>query len=194
MLDRRWWLHSVLLYLVLPWVHFSGHSCLQGHLGKTLGGLLGPLPGWAGNIPAVLWLTTLALILGHSQRFRKPEGALQLGNLALHVFFVVIGIWSRVSEIIAVGAGVFLYTVVVVGLHGLFVYGLGRALKFDVASLSVASQAAVGGPSSALAIAVSRGWPGLILPGIVVGLVGYAVGNYLGFSIAYLVRRLGVGL
>ena len=109
--------------------------------------------------------------------------------------YVVLGIWARVSEIIAVGAGVFLYTVVVVGLHGLFVYGLGRApLKFDVASLSVASQAAVGGPSSALAIAVSRGWPGLILPGIVVGLVGYAVGNYLGFSIAYLVRRLGVGL
>jgi uncharacterized membrane protein len=43
-------------------------------------------------------------------------------------------------------------------------------------------------------VAVSREWPGFILPGIIVGLVGYAVGNYLGFGVAYVVRGLGVGL
>ena len=163
---------------------------------EGLGGLAdaGTVPGWIGSVPAVLWLTTFALIVGHTQHFHRPEGALQLGNLALHFFFVVIGIWSRVSEIISVGAAVFFYTFVVVAVHGVFVYGVGRAAKIDVGSLSVASQAAIGGPSSALAVAVSRGWPGFILPGIVVGLVGYALGNYMGFGVAYLVRGLGVGL
>ena len=92
------------------------------------------------------------------------------------------------------GAEVFFYTLVVVGVHGLIVYGVGRAARLDVGTLSVASQAAIGGPSSALAVAVSREWPGLVLPGIIVGLFGYAVGNYLGFGVAYLVRVLGVGL
>jgi uncharacterized membrane protein len=153
---------------------------------------------WAGHvtpgIPSVLWLTTLALVLGHTKPFRKPRGALQLGNLALHFFFVIIGIHSRVSEILTIGLEVFYYTLVVVGVHGLVVFGIGRLARMDVGSLAVASQAAVGGPSSALAVAVSREWKGLVLPGIIVGLLGYALGNYLGFGVAYLLRGLGVGL
>jgi uncharacterized membrane protein len=153
---------------------------------------------WMGSlipvVPAVLWLTTLALVVGHTPHFRKERGALQLGNLALHFFFVVIGIHSRISEIAAVGVEVFYFTLIVVGVHGLVVFGGGRLLRMDLGSLSVASQAAVGGPSSALAVAVSREWKGLVLPGIIVGLLGYALGTYLGFSVAYLLRGMGVGL
>ena len=47
--------------------------------------------------------------------------------------------------------------------------------------------------SAAMAVAVAREWKGLILPGIAVGLFGYAVGNYLGFAVANLVRVLGIG-
>ena len=82
----------------------------------------------------------------------------------------------------------------VIGTHGLFVYGLGRLFKLDLGTLSVASQAAVGGPSTAMAVAVGREWPGLVLPGIIVGLVGYALGTYLGFGVANIVHGLGIGL
>lgn len=165
-------------------------------LAEWLGGLAetGRIPGWLGSIPAVLWLTTCALMLGHTKWFHRPAGAMQLGTLALHFFFVVIGAWSRVSEIMAVGVEVFFYTLLIIAVHGLVVFGVGRLVRIDVGSLAVASQAAVGGPSSALAVAVSRKWPGLVLPGIIVGLIGYAVGNYLGFGVAYLLRGLGVGL
>jgi uncharacterized membrane protein len=153
---------------------------------------------WMGGlvpaVPAVLWLTTFALVVGHTKHFRTDRGALQLGNLALHFFFVLIGIHSRVSEIASVGVEVFYFTLIVVGVHGLVVFGGGRLLKMDLGSLAVASQAAVGGPSSALAVAVSREWKGLVLPGIIVGLLGYALGTYLGFGVAYLLRGLGVGL
>jgi len=145
-------------------------------------------------IPSVLWLTTFALLVGHTAHFRAERGALQLGTLALHFFFVVIGIHSRISEIVAVGMEVFYLTLAVVAVHGIVVYGGGRIARIDVGTLSVASQAAIGGPSSALAVAVSREWPALVLPGVVVGLLGYALGNYLGFGVAYLVRAVGIGL
>jgi uncharacterized membrane protein len=146
------------------------------------------------QVHQVLWLTTYALILGHTRWFHRAEGALQLGTMVLLLFFVVIGIWSRVSEIAAVGVVVFFYTLVVVGVHGLVVYGGGYLFRLDVGTLSVASQASVGGPPSALAVAVAREWPGLVLPGIIMGLLGYAVGTYLGLGVAYLVRGLALGL
>jgi uncharacterized membrane protein len=168
-----------------------------GHL-LAVGLLLVLVSEWFGSfipaVPAVLWLTTFALAVGHLPYFRTERGALQLGNLALHFFFVIIGIHSRVSEIAAVGVEVFFFTLLVVGVHGLVVYGGGRMLRLDLGSISVASQAAVGGPSSALAVAVSREWKGLVLPGIIVGLLGYALGTYLGFGVAYLLRGMGVGL
>ena len=158
-------------------------------LGLLLGAEL--LAGFTPGIPAVLWLTTIALLVGHLTPMRRAPGALQLGNLALHGFFVVIGIFSRIDEILAVGIEVFLFTLVVVGVHGLIVFGVGRFARLDLPTLSVASQAAVGGPSSALAVAVAREWRGLVLPGVLVGLLGYAVGNYLGFAVAGAVRAIG---
>ena len=164
----------------------------------ALGLVLVVVSEWIGGlvpqVPTVLWLTTLALIVGHVPALRPAEGSMEMGNLALHAFFVVLGVFSRISEIFAVGLEVFYYTLVVVAVHGLVLFGVGRLLRLDIGSLSVASQASVGGPSTALAQAVAHEWRGLVLPGIIVGLLGYAIGNYVGFGVAYLIRGLGVGL
>ena len=140
------------------------------------------------KIPAIVWLTTLALALGHSRFYRKAPGAMQLGSIGLHFFFVLIGILARGSEIAAVGMDVFWFTLVVVAVHGVFVLGVGKLLRLDIGTVVVASQAAVGGPSSALAVAISREWRHLVLPGVVMGLFGYAAGTYLGLGVAYLLR------
>ncbi len=147
-----------------------------------------PFIPWVPNIPAIVWLTTLALILGHSRFYRDAPGAMQFGSVGLHFFFVLIGIMSRFSEIAAVGSEVFFFTLVVVAIHGVFVFGAGRLLRLDIGTVAVASQAAVGGPSSALAVAISREWRHLVLPGVVMGLFGYAVGTYLGLGVGYLLR------
>jgi uncharacterized membrane protein len=63
-------------------------------------------------------------------------------------------------------------------------------VRLDLATLAVASQANVGGAASALAIAGARGYTDRLLPGVAVGLLGYAVGNYFGFAVAALMRGL----
>jgi uncharacterized membrane protein len=141
-------------------------------------------------VPSVLWLTTLALAAGQIPAVRRLSGAMLLGTVALHLFFTLMGISSRVSEIASVGPQVLYLMAIVVGVHGLVLYGVGKLARLSPGTLSVASQAAIGGPTTAMAMAIARRWPALILPGMAVGLLGYAVGNYLGFGIAYLTRAL----
>jgi uncharacterized membrane protein len=61
-------------------------------------------------------------------------------------------------------------------------------LRLDLRTLVVASQANVGGAASAIAIAGARGYTDRLLPGVAVGLLGYAIGNYFGFVVAALMR------
>ncbi len=137
------------------------------------------------GIPVILWLTTLALVVGHTPGLRSLPGAMQFGSVGLHLFFVLIGIMSRIPAIIEVGPAILYFTLTVVAVHGVIVFGIGRLARLDVPTISVASQAAVGGPSSALAVAVAREWRHLVLPGVIIGLLGYAVGTYLGLGVAW---------
>ncbi len=147
---------------------------------------------WLGSlfpaVPEVLFLTTLALCVGFLPWARNLNGGFALGYIALHLFFVVIGISSRLSEIRVVGWSILWFTLTVVAIHGLVLYLLGRVMKLDVETLSVASQAAIGGPPTAMALASSRGWRDLVVPGLAVGILGYAVGTYAGLAVAYLLK------
>jgi uncharacterized membrane protein len=85
---------------------------------------------------------------------------------------------------------VFWFAAATVAVHGVVIFGIGRLLGIEASTLAVASQANVGGPASAMALAGARGYTAAMLPGIAVGLLGYAIGNYTGFMIGNLVRTL----
>lgn len=144
---------------------------------------------WVPAVPSIVWLTTLALLVAQIPAVKRLDGALHLGVLALNLFFVVIGISSKLAEILAVGLEVFWFTALVVVVHGIVVFGVGKLLRLDALTLSIASQAAVGGASSALAVGLARRREDLALPGMMVGLLGYAVGTYLGLAVAAAVAR-----
>lgn len=134
----------------------------------------------------ILWITTIALAVAQLPFVKKLRGSFELGILGLYLFFAVIGISSNIQEVIKVGPAVFYFTLTVVGIHGVFIYLLSYFAGFDLPSVAIASQAAIGGPSTAMAIAVSK-WPDLTLAAVIVGLLGYALGNYAGLGIANLV-------
>jgi uncharacterized membrane protein len=142
------------------------------------------LPGF----PQVLWITTLALIVAQVPIIQKLKGASFLSYFAMHLFFIVIGAQSIIGEVLSAGPAVLFYLASAIAVHALVLFGGGWLLRFDIRTLSVASQAAVGGPGSALALSMSMKWTTLITPGIIIGIFGYAFGNYLGFICSYLVR------
>lgn len=144
------------------------------------------LPG----VPEVLWLTTLALILGQIPAIQRLKGSAMLSYFALHLFFVVIGAGSDVREVIAAGPWLFFYMILIILIHAAVLYGIGWLARFDLATITLSSQAAVGGPGSALALGMALKWKHRIAPAVIMGIFGYGFGNYLGFGTAYLLRGL----
>jgi uncharacterized membrane protein len=142
------------------------------------------------GIPEVLWLTTIALVLSQLPIIRKLRGAQVASYFSLHMFFIVLGASSVVAEVFEAGISIFVFMIAIIAVHALVVYGLGWLARLDLPTISVASQAAIGGPGSALALSMAMKWDRLVTPGVIVGIFGYALGNYLGFACSYLVRML----
>ncbi|EED33594.1 conserved hypothetical protein [gamma proteobacterium NOR5-3] len=139
-------------------------------------------------IPKIIWLTTLALILAQTSVVQNLSGSLVLGNYLLLLFLATNGAVSVIARIIEIGPAIFYFALGTVLIHGVIIFGIGIMLKIDTKVIAIASQANIGGASSAMAIAGARGTPQLILPGIAVGLLGTALGNYVGLLVAQLMK------
>jgi len=146
-----------------------------------LGAVLAP-------VPSVLFLTTIALILAQIPAVRTLKGAGVMGNYLVLIFLASNGASSVLANIVVIGPSIVYFAIVTIGVHGLVIFGVGRLVGLDLKTLAVASQANVGGPASAMALAAARGYTDKLLPGVAVGLLGYAAGNYLGLLVAQILR------
>lgn len=150
--------------------------------------LAGQLAAWVPFLPEVLWLSTIALLLAQIPAIRTLAGGALLGNYLLLLFLAANGAQSVLANIFRVGPAVFWFAAITILVHGIGIFGVGRLFGIDAGTLAIASQANVGGPASAVALAGARGYTDRVLPGVAVGLIGYAVGNYSGFLVANLTR------
>ena len=141
-------------------------------------------------IPEVLWLTSIVLVLAQIPAINALPGGALFGNYLILLFLASNGARSVVATLVAIGPAVFYFALVTVAVHGLVIFGVGRLFKLDLPTLAVASQANVGGAASAIANAGARGYTDRLVPGVAVGLLGYAVGNYLGLAVGLLMRGI----
>ena len=141
-------------------------------------------------IPAILVVTTLALLLGQFGPIRRLQGAWEIGDLGFYLFFASVGAMINFYQAVVLSPILFLYVMIILVIHMSVLYGLGRLLRMDIGVLTIASVATKAGPSLVPPVAEAMGWRHLVLPGILLGMLGYAVGNYTGYAVAHLVRIL----
>jgi len=142
------------------------------------------------TIPEVLWLTTLVLAMAQFPGVKDLRGGAVLGNYLILLFLASNGARSVVATLVSIGPSVFYFAAVTVAVHGAVLFGFGRLARIDLATLAVASQANVGGAASAIALAGARGYVDRLVPGVAVGLLGYALGNYIGLGVGFITRAL----
>ncbi|MDA3860506.1 MAG: DUF819 family protein [Melioribacteraceae bacterium] len=146
------------------------------------------LSDWMPNLPTILIITTLALIAAQIKFVQKLQGSQHLGNLAFYLFFASVGAMMDIPKAIELAPILFLFVIIVILIQLSTVLILGKLLKLDIKVLAVAAVAAKLGPSSVIALTNSKNWNSLALPGIAAGLLGYAIGNYIGFAGAYFLK------
>jgi uncharacterized membrane protein len=137
-------------------------------------------------VPSILVITTLALVLAQFRVVNRLNGARALAMFAVYVFLTVIGAFCdlrAVPQLGMVGVALFALAATIVVIHGIFVFGTAWLFRMDLDGAAVASQANVGGATSALALAKSLGREDLLVPGILLGSLGNAIGTFLGFLV-----------
>ncbi|MDN3202820.1 DUF819 domain-containing protein [Algoriphagus sediminis] len=138
-------------------------------------------------IPEIITLTTLALILAQIPMNRKLKGTRTLGFFLILLFLAAIGGLCDLSTLQGLGElapFLSLFVGLIVIIHGLVIFGIGAVFRMDWDVVAVASMANVGGNTTALAAAESLERPDLLVPGILVGSLGNAIGTYAGFLVA----------
>ena len=139
------------------------------------------------QVPEIITLTTIALILAQISFVKKLSGRHTIGFFLILIFLATIGTLCDLSMLEGLGdlaVALILFVSILVLVHGMVIFGLGSLFKMDWDVIAVASQANVGGNTTALASAESLNRPDLLIPGVLVGSLGNALGTYAGFFIA----------
>ncbi len=135
----------------------------------------------------ILFLTALAVLLAtlFPGWIGGLRGSADLGNLLMHVFFAVIGASANIAAVLRVGPLLFVFAAVILSIHLLTILLSGKLLKLDLAEIVIASNANMGGPTTAAAMAVARRWQALLIPAILCGTLGYAVATFIGVALGH---------
>jgi len=143
------------------------------------------------GIPSILTLSTIGIVLAQTPFVAKLKGSQMLGLYLVYLFLAVIGAYCEIGAVLAlkdVGLTLLLFTSLAVFVHGILIIFFGSLVYRDWDMVSIASQANVGGGTSAIALAETFNRKELILPAILVGTLGNALGTYLGFMVVSLLQ------
>ena len=141
------------------------------------------------KIPSILILSTIGIGLAQTKFIKKLNGSQNLGLYMVYLFLAVIGAYcefNAVYQLKDIGIVLLLFSSLAVLFHGLLIILFGRVFYRDWHMVAIASQANIGGSASAIALAETFNRKDLILPSILIGTLGNAIGTYLGFFVIYI--------
>jgi len=130
----------------------------------------------------ILFASAFALLIGNFARpiVSRMSGDFEAGIFLVFLFLVALAAGADVWVLADTGPVYLIYASIILVVHTLFLLIVARFLKLDIRAVVIGSTACVGGVASASAIASAKGWRALILPGILVGTFGNAIGSFLG--------------
>jgi uncharacterized membrane protein len=139
---------------------------------------------------AIILLTTAALLLSLTPLARLEQaGASTVGYAGFYLLLASVGAQGDLRKVLSHPQFVLL-GVIVVAVHAVFLFAALRLLRAPLFFLGAASQACVGGYSSAPLVAAIY-HPAMAPVGLLLAVLGNVVGTYLGLAVAQVLSGIG---
>ena len=136
----------------------------------------------------ILVITTLGIVASFNKKIRAFKGSYEVGQYLLLVFCTGIGSMANIQELIN-GSWSYVAFFALVMFGSIFLHVLlCKLFKIDRDTAIITSMAGIFGPPFVGPVAEVLKNREIVVSGLTSGLVGYAVGNYLGIAMAYFLK------
>lgn len=137
-------------------------------------------------------MSGISLLLSRSRRLQPFLGlSASIGDALVTAFFIALGTTARLSAVAGASPMVACIAAVVLVVHALTMLLVGRGLfHLPLKIMLLASNANVGGATTAAAFAAAYGWRGLVAGAILAGTFGYLIGTPVALLLFHFFSRL----
>lgn len=137
-------------------------------------------------VTTLVMLTAVNLRPAWFQRFYNS--AYPIGVLCLYLFIAEIGVSVDLVRLLSDGPAVLLFGTIAIVVHIVLLLIVGGWLRFSLKEICIASNACIGGPTTAAPMALSFGMKHAVTPAILIGLFGYMIGTFVALAVAAVLR------
>jgi uncharacterized membrane protein len=138
-------------------------------------------------IMVMLLVTTFGIAASFWKRIRNIGGTYETGQYVILIFSLAIGASVDFGKVLTSNPNIFIYTVYVMTVSIVIHLLLAAWFKIDTDTAIITNTAGIFGPPFIGPVAQAINNRELLVSGIITGLVGLAIGNYVGFGVAWLV-------
>ncbi len=136
----------------------------------------------------ILLITTFGIVFSFVPKVKNIEKTFQAGMYIILIFCLVVSSMADIRKLVNISFDLFWYVALAMfGSHILHAF-LARFLKIDADTVIISGSALICSPPFVPVVAGALRNREVILTGLIVGIAGYAIGNYLGVLIAYALK------
>ncbi|VEU43373.1 unnamed protein product [Pseudo-nitzschia multistriata] len=149
------------------------------------------LPAGTSSLPLISALTVVAATSFPAFFSALSETGTALGVIFVQMFFACSGAAGSIKMVFEKAPALFAFSALQIGVHFATLVAVGRGIfRLPSRELYLASNANVGGPTTAAAMAQAKEWKKLVLPALLIGILGYATATALALSLGPILLRI----
>jgi uncharacterized membrane protein len=134
----------------------------------------------------ILSITTLGILASLVPKIRNIDKTFQLGMYIILVFCTAVGALADLTKLFTMAPEIMVFVAICVFGTLILQVLLSIPLKIDADTTIIVSTSAICSPPFVPVIAGALKNKEIVFSGVTTGIIGYAIGNYLGITLAYL--------
>jgi len=136
----------------------------------------------------IIFITSFGIGASFIPKIKKIKKTFQLGMYLILIFCITVASIADVTQLTNISASLFYYVALAMfGSHLLHIL-IARIFKIDADTVLISGSALICSPPFVPVVAGAIKNRDVILTGMLVGIAGYAIGNYLGVAVAYILK------